>query len=258
MEFAEIDRGAFWMGSTIEEIDACVSYWEPRLLDPSFAPRFRLWLMKEFPKHRVEVPTFRLSVFPVTNSQYREFLGTADARACESIVNNEPETHPVWGVSLQDCNSYCEWLSGQLDEPCRLPTESEWEYAARGADRREYPFGDEYDPSRCNTVESNIGHTTPVDHYENGLSECGIYDMAGNVEEWTCDLYAPYPGGEFVHDDISEQAGGTYPVLRGGSFARGGDLARCARRHGPFPAPSGRYRGFRVVASEALPSLLAP
>jgi formylglycine-generating enzyme required for sulfatase activity len=140
-----------------------------------------------------------------------------------------------------------------LDEPCRLPTESEWEYAARGVHGPEYPFGDEFDPSRCNTVESGIGHTTPVDRYGNGVSDWGIFDLPGNVEEWTSDLYAPYPGGEFVHDDLSEQTGGTYPVLRGGSFARGGDLARCARRHGPLPAASGRYRGFRVAVSDAAP-----
>jgi formylglycine-generating enzyme required for sulfatase activity len=89
-----------------------------------------------------------------------------------------------------------------------------------------------------------------VERYPNGASEFGIFDLAGNVEEWTADLYAPYPGGVFIHDDLSRCNGSLYRVLRGGSFARGGDLARCARRHGPFPAAVFRYRGFRIAVDE--------
>jgi formylglycine-generating enzyme required for sulfatase activity len=73
--------------------------------------------------------------------------------------------------------------------------------------------------------------------------------LAGNVEEWTGDTYRPYPGGKFVVDDIYLHLGPRYRVLRGGSFALGGDLARCARRHGPHPAPVFRYRGFRIVVT---------
>jgi formylglycine-generating enzyme required for sulfatase activity len=88
-----------------------------------------------------------------------------------------------------------------------------------------------------------------VDRYPQGASAYGVFDLAGNVEEWTTSFYTPYPGGEFVADDISAQVGRQYRVLRGGSFALGGDLARCARRHGPHPQPAFRFRGFRVVVT---------
>ena len=106
-----------------------------------------------------------------------------------------------------------------------------------------------FDAKRCNTKESGIGHTTPVGAYANGVSELGVFDLSGNVEEWTSTIYAPYPGGEYVIDDIHSSFGGPYPILRGGSFARGGDLARGARRHGPVPGPQFRYTGFRIAAA---------
>ncbi|MBA2497312.1 MAG: SUMF1/EgtB/PvdO family nonheme iron enzyme [Acidimicrobiia bacterium] len=222
-----------------------------RLIDPSFATSFRRWLQKEHPKTTVVVEGFHISRFPVTNGEYVRFLEAAGGPPPESIASGEPDDHPVWGVDCSDAERFCGWYGRNAHRPCRLPTEAEWEYAARGPSGREYPFGDEFDPSRCNTIESGIGTTTPVDRYPHGASEWGVYDLAGNVEEWTADLYRPYPGGRFVDDDLSDAAGGTYRVLRGGSFARGGDLARCARRHGPYPGPDYRYRGFRVVLPTA-------
>ena len=161
----------------------------------------------------------------------------------------EPDDHPVWGVSPRLASLFCAWLSSTGTTRFRLPTEAEWEYAARGPSGLAYPFGNRFDPTRCNTAESGIGRTTPVDRYADRASEWGIVDMAGNVEEWTSDVYRPYPGGTFVPDHLSAANRGPYPVLRGGSFARGGDLARCARRHGPHPGPEYRYRGFRVAAN---------
>jgi formylglycine-generating enzyme required for sulfatase activity len=130
-----------------------------------------------------------------------------------------------------------------------LPTEAEWECAARGPSRSEYPFGDEFDPGKCNTIEAAIGGTTPVDRYPDGASAYGVFDLAGNVEEWTSSFNIPYPGGETVDDDLSRHLGPRYRVLRGGSFALGGDLGRCARRHGPHPGSPFRFRGFRVVVT---------
>jgi len=247
MELVDIPGGTVAMGSTLAEIDACERYWSGRLVDPSFAASFRRWLLKEHPKTEVPLRGFRISRYPVTNSEYRAFLGATGGVPPESLARREPGDHPVWGVGCADAERFCAWLGTELHQACRLPTEAEWEYAARGPSGREYPFGDEFDPARCNTAESGIGATTPVTRYPDGASQWGVCDLAGNVEEWTADVYAPYPGGRFIDDDVSAATGGSYRVLRGGSFARGGDLARCARRHGPYPAPEYRFRGFRVV-----------
>jgi formylglycine-generating enzyme required for sulfatase activity len=248
MDFVSIPAGVLLMGSTADQVDRCVEYWGTRLVDPSYqADQFQRWILKEYPQHPVPVAAFRLGRFPVTNAEYRPFAEASGRPLPESLTSREPEDHPVWGVLFEDAASYAAWLGARLGCRCRLPTEAEWEYAARGLQSSEYPFGDEFDPTRCNTIESGIGHTTPVDRYHSGVSEFGLYDLAGNVEEWTADYYRPYPGGEFIADDLTRRLGHRYRVLRGGSFARGGDLARCARRHGPYPSPEFRYRGFRVA-----------
>jgi toxoflavin biosynthesis protein ToxD len=241
----------FEMGSTSEQVEACVAFWGARLVDPAYdVARFREWILKEYPRHPVQVAPFRIGRYPVTNAEYRRFSDATGHPAPASVSAGEPDDHPVWGVSFEDAEAFAAWLSASLGRRCRLPGEAEWEYAARGPSGREYPFGDVFDPARCNTLESGVGHTTPVDRYPEGASEFGVWDLAGNVEEWTAGCYAPYPGGRFIEDDLSRANPDGYRVLRGGSFARGGDLARCARRHGPFPAPEFRYRGFRIVMDE--------
>lgn len=247
MEFVWVPAGDFLMGSSPEEVVACVDYWGSRLVDKGFNRiQFESWIRKECPQHRVSLPGFRIGRYPVTNEEYDKFRRAKNWPAPESIRNREPGTHPVWGVDYADISAFCAWLSEQLTEHCRLPTEEEWEYAARGSTGRQYPFGDTFDPGCCNTIEAGVGRVTPVDRYSSGVSEFGLWDMAGNVEEWTKSWYKPYPGGEVIEDDLLRGLG-RYRVLRGGSFSRGGDLARCARRHGPVDAAVYRFRGFRVV-----------
>lgn len=248
MEFASVPGGVFGMGSTQEEVDRCVSYWGSRLSEGSHTQdTLRLWISKEYPKHEVKVRAFQIGRFPVTNAQYRDFLSANRGVTPESGRRGEPDNHPVWGVTFDDAVRYADWMGSQMGARCRLPTESEWEYAARGPTGFEYPFGDVFHALKCNTMESGIGHTTPVDRYAEYASGFGACDMAGNVEEWTADFYEPHPGGAFVEDDLVSACGRQYRVVRGGSFALGGDLARCARRHGPLPGIAYRYRGFRLA-----------
>jgi toxoflavin biosynthesis protein ToxD len=238
----------FQMGSTREAMEACVAYWSTRLVQASYSrDDFRRWILKEFPSHPVKLKRYGIGRFLVTNQAYGRFVAATGRTVPESLVIAEPNDHPVWGVSFDDASAYAEWLSMRVGRYMRLPSEAEWECAARGPSGREFPYGDQFDSERCNTLESGIGHTTRVDHYPSGASEFGVYDLAGNVEEWTTDTYAPYPGGVYVEDDLSRRLGPRYHVLRGGSFARGGDLTRCARRHGPLPEPPFRFVGFRLV-----------
>lgn len=239
------------MGSTPEEVEECVQYWGGRLVDPAYAPLFRAWITKEVPRHDVPIGPLTASEYPVTNGEYRVFAEATGRPLPESVAAGLPDAHPAWGMGLGGAEAYARWRAAREGVPWRLPTEAEWEWMAAGPARCRYPFGDAFDPSRCNTVERGLGATTPVDAHPRGVSWCGAMDLAGNVEEWTSSRYAPYPGGVFVEDELTRLAGADYPVVRGGCFALGGDLARSSRRHGPHPGGVFRYIGFRLVADAA-------
>ncbi|WP_149827674.1 formylglycine-generating enzyme family protein [Streptomyces tailanensis] len=211
------------------------------------------WIAKETPPHTVDLAEFWLAVYPVTNSEYVRFLRETghESRPTTWHLGAYPwdrANHPVAGVQAEDADYYAAWLSSATGHPWRLPTEAEWEYAAKGPEGREFPWGDEFDADAANTRESGVHTTTPVGAFPTGRSPFGAHDMGGNVEEYVSDSYTPYPGGPFV-DDHLVQTMGTYRVARGGSFCRFGDLARTRRRHGAFPGPLYPV-GFRLVSGE--------
>jgi formylglycine-generating enzyme required for sulfatase activity len=183
-------------------------------------------------KEKRTVQTFRIGKYPVTNAQYKKFVDAtkqAVPPGWDEKKRTYPEgkaNHPVVNVSWNDAQAYCKWAGK------RLPTEEEWERAARGADGREYPWGDEFDQGRANTSEGGIGGTSPVGVFLDGASPCGALDIAGNVWEWTASEY-----------DKDAR------VVRGGAWNLSQYNARAAVRGWDYPDNRYDIVGFRVVVA---------
>lgn len=174
-------------------------------------------LSDEGPQHRVYLPDYYIDIYEVTNLQYKKFNDVTKGRSPTHWRNRTfPEgkaDHPVVYVSWENANAYCQWAGK------RLPTDQEWEKAARGTDGRMFPWGDEFDTARANTPLrwqeiGQFGDTTPVGSFEEGKSPYGVYDMSGNVWEWTSTWYKAYPGNKTK----SESYGERYKTLKGGSW----------------------------------------
>lgn len=165
------------------------------------------------PRHDMYLDAFYIDSYDVTNLQYKEFSNAVGYRTFPAHWRGATyppgkENHPVTFVSWFDANDYCHWIGK------RLPSEAEWEKAARGTDGRTYPWGNDLDKTKANVPYLKIGDTTPVDRFEQGKSPYGLYDMAGNVFQWTADWFKSYAGNDFVHPNF----GGMLRVLRGGSY----------------------------------------
>ncbi|TRX75749.1 formylglycine-generating enzyme family protein [Pseudomonas mangiferae] len=212
----------------------------------------RQWIVKETPRHRVRLAPYRIARYPVTNLEYRAFLeDSGEPRLPDNWFLGrypvERANHPVSGLRAEDADRYATWLAEKTGRAFRLPSEAEWEYAAAGPHNHEYPWGPRFLPDHANTAEFGLFTSTPVGLFARGASPFGCLDMAGNVEEYVADDYAPYPGGPVVTDDLVD-AVGTHRVARGGSFSRFRDLARTTRRHGKFPRDI-YVMGFRLAES---------
>ncbi|MBI3811678.1 MAG: formylglycine-generating enzyme family protein [Nitrospirae bacterium] len=197
-----IPAGEFIMGS--DQVDTEGKGAEFGMVKPFY--------LDEHPRHRVYLPDYYIDKYETTHAAYKTFVDATAARR----LNNWPdgrmspglENYPAAGMSWYEAERFCRWAGK------RLPTEAEWEKAARGTDGRDYPWGDAYDPAKANTGETGIGDLTPVGRFETGRSPYGAYDMAGNVWEFTSDWYKPYPGS----DDLSDAFGEKFKVIRGGSW----------------------------------------
>ncbi|MBO9333248.1 MAG: SUMF1/EgtB/PvdO family nonheme iron enzyme [Roseiflexus sp.] len=208
---------------------------------------------EESPQHRLCLPPFAIADTPVTNALYAIYVTDTGARPPLIWRGATPPNHlrncPVTDVSWEDARHFCRWLSNLMATPYRLPTEAEWEYAARGSDGRRFPWGNEWDPTRANTRDGGPGIVTPVGSYPSGASPWGCLDMAGNVWEWTASLDAPYP---YRSDDGREDPNAPgRRILRGGSFANPHGFARCACRFRLAPTVRNEFLGFRLAFSTA-------
>jgi len=213
----------------------------------------------EKPQHTVDIPyDYWMACFSVTNELYNAY---AKAKGIKHPVNGweKKKDHPVTYVKWTDAMAYCEWLNKTVQNEefimqnlqIRLPTEAEWEKAARGTDGYEYPWGNQFDKNKCNTRESGNGSTTPVRLYSpQGDSPFGCADMTGNVREWTHSLMKPYPYN--VRDGREDEKASGARVLRGGSFIRDEWDARCAYRYVSDINALYYVIGFRVVVASLI------
>jgi formylglycine-generating enzyme required for sulfatase activity len=231
--FIHVPAGTFWMGSNDLSED-------------------------ESPLHEIGLPDYWISRYPTTVEQYRVYAEESDA-----IVLQTTERHPMVHVSWEDALRYCEWLNEKLVSFSKrrkrqsdlfrgletgklrviLPSEAEWEKAARGTDGRIYPWGDDFDPQKLNIDETGIGTTSPVGSFPRGASPYGIHDMAGNVWEWTRSIIGEWDDkkGELIHEynypyvpndgreDLRKNSK-FMRVIRGGSFAHDRSDTPCAYR----------------------------
>ncbi|MCH8039118.1 MAG: SUMF1/EgtB/PvdO family nonheme iron enzyme [Nitrospinae bacterium] len=191
---------------------------------------------------------YYMDIYPVTNQHYAPFIRASgydnealwskegwgwkeEGKISQPKLWDDPKWnqsgHPVVGVSYFEAEAFANWAGK------RLPTEQEWEKAARGTDGRTYPWGDTFGKNKCNCYDSGIGGTTPVTRYADGKSPFGCHDMAGNVFDWCASWY-----------DNSKDS----RVLRGGSWVDGPDDLRCAARRLRFhPRNSDQVVGFRCA-----------
>jgi formylglycine-generating enzyme required for sulfatase activity len=248
-DLVSVNGGTAWIGSTPSEVAAAVAEWSDHLVEDRYkVDDLQTWLSKEVPCHPRMVESFLLGRHPVTAGEARAFSRATGWRLPRR-VSTLPADVPAWGLSIHDAAAYCTWLAEETGRVVRLPTEVEWEWAARGPGRADYPWGDQFDPARCITFGAT-DEPLPVGGRPHGASTFGAEDMAGTVEEWTSTWYEPYPDGHLVVDDLYLANRGRYPVLRGGSCQLGGDAARGARRHGPIGGRRFRFTGLRIVVDE--------
>jgi len=230
LEFINIPAGKFLMGSKDDN---------------------NLAYDAEKPQHTVEIPyDYWIARYEVTNDQFAKFVEAAKYKFDQGKWQDKSD-HPVVNVTWHDAMAYSKWLNETLraelgDQVVRLPTEAEWEKAARGEYGNEWPWGNEFDPKKCNSSEGGKQGTTPVNAYSpQGDSPYGVSDMVGNVWEWTYSLRKSYPYK--VDDGRESETDSGVRVVRGGSWFNGASVARCTCRNRDTPVLRNFGLGFRCV-----------
>jgi formylglycine-generating enzyme required for sulfatase activity len=253
-EMVTIPAGEFWMGDDNSGYD------------------------NEKPRHKLFLPEYRIGQYPVTHAEYKRFIEAGgykhkrwwteagwrkkekprrqvrpwtEPRFWRDAHFNKPN-QPVVGLSWYETMAYCHWLSAETGQRYRLPTEAEWEKAARGLDGRRYPWGNLFETGRLNVNEGEqvVEATIPVGIYPTGDSPFGAFDCTGNVWEWG----ATQGGKRYPYDTTEDEWARGYlegengRALRGGSWLNDRDLARCAFRGRDDPYYSDLNIGFRVVS----------
>jgi formylglycine-generating enzyme required for sulfatase activity len=218
----------------------------------------------ELPQHTVDLPTYYITRYSVTVAQFRAFVAESGHKPADEGSLRGLDNHPVVWVTWYDAQAYCTWLTERLwtwddtpeplarllreaDWQARLPTEAEWEKAARGTDGRIYPWGSDPDSNRANFFDTGIDATSAVGCFPGGTSPYGVEDSSGNVWEWCHSLYESYP---YDPGDGREDPEADGPrVLRGGAFLASQEVVRSACRLTDFPGGRHSLIGFRVCVA---------
>lgn len=232
------------------------------------------------PQHSLHLGAFEIGKYPVTNAEFREFMDADGYRSekywtkmgwrwLESRPHETPafwsdarfnsERQPVVGVAWYEAVAYCNWLGEKLTRNFRLPSEAEWEKAARGCDdARNFPWGDHFEMNRANTAELGLGRTTPVDAFPQSASPYGVIDLVGNVFEWTLSKWGKnWQELEFTYpyranDGREEIEGSGARVMRGGSWFNPYPEARVSQRARYLAGSRGSNIGFRIAEKSYL------
>jgi len=235
LQFVTVPAGEFIMGTNKTKVKQAYEY--------------------EIPEHKIYLSTYQISKAPITNQLYFAFVTKSKHRKPKHWHDGRipigKHNHPVVNVSWEDANKFCMWLSDKLQKYCRLPTEAEWEKAARGTDGRIYPWGNDWDKSKLNCSENGPNDTTVVGFYfQEGDSPYGAVDLCGNVWEWCIDWFRTdeYKGRQgIVTRNPSGPAEGQHRSVRGSMFSHPKYLSRSTNRFSMLPTVSHIALGFRCV-----------
>lgn len=265
-DLANVPGAAFMMGTTSEEaqqaVDECALYGSTCDLT---------WVTDSIPEHTVVVDSIQMEVYEVSLEQYVQFLnkmgtGSHDsgcsAQRC-AWVNGEQENSYIlfdgttYSLNAAVTNLPATWVTWYgADAYCRsidrrLPTEAEWEHAARGPNNYIYPWGNEFDPILANSNQAAVGSTSLVTDYFNGANAYGLFNMAGNVQEWASDWYGFDYYTESPQANPTGPDNGTQKVLRGGSWDTGPLFLRAVHRRSADPITGSSAIGFRCAVDAA-------
>jgi len=249
-QMVRIPAGKFLMGSTYMQAQRVIEE------ESGSSEDWKNWVEWEQPQHAVEISEYFIGKYPITNREYQVFVRGATQKSPYGWDGDQfpadKGDHPVVYVSWGDAIAYCEWLSKKSGKQYRLPTEAEWEKAARGEDGRIYPWGNDFDPQKANTSESMIGDSSNVGQFSpQGDSPYGCSDMAGNIWEWSNDWFdeKEYKNRKDGIQDPQGPQKGTWRSLRGGSFFYNCRSARCTLRNWYDSSARDDDFGFRVAFS---------
>ena len=177
-----------------------------------------------------ELAALLIGRWPIVNAQVARFASATGHAVPPTVSADALADHPATGLALADAEAFCAWATDELGTVVRLPTGDEWEAAARGTDRRPYPWGETFDPERCACAESGWGWTVPVDAHPAGAGPFGAEQQVGNVWEW-----------------VTDRSDGGWGVVRGGSYLDTAWGLRASRVQPADPWRATNTTGFRIV-----------